>query len=314
MSRTLLFVIVALLAACGRSEHANVVKQRASAEHALARVPADANAIVAGSLVELATWPLWRRAVGVITHEAPGIAEQITSRCKLDPWTLIDNAALMFTGDDDGVLLAAETTVDKKRLHGCASEVASNLSLTIADGPITTYQHVDATEVAAWTGERLVLALPMRMEDADALRDALPERGVPALLQPLLERVEHDATVWGAALATGDGAVAELVAMMPLRTAPLGVHGSLRRGSGLRVQVALVFADNQAASEAVRLFESLLANPPPWLAPWRDAIRVETRGDEARVVLQLDAQRAQLLDDAVIALLPPPTERPKRPN
>ena len=91
----------------------------------LAHLPANTDAIVAGSLTDLARWPLWRRGVGVIAHEAPGIAERFITQCKLDPWSVLSSAALAFTTDFDSTVLAAETTVGRSELHACLTSVAS---------------------------------------------------------------------------------------------------------------------------------------------------------------------------------------------
>lgn len=299
-------------AACGGSERATPpAKDGAAVAMLLAHLPADTDAIVAGSLPELARWPLWRRAVSVVAHEAPGVADQIVRQCNLDPWTAFGTAALAFTVDLDSALLAAETTVDRARLHACATAVGSGVALAIEDGPLTRYRSSEAIEVAAWMNDRVFLALPQRMDDPEALKQILPERAVPAPLQHLLGRVDRSATVWGIALASGDSLIAELMGMLPLASKPVGLHAALhRRIDGLRARAALVFADASGAREAAAVFQKLLAEPPSWLTPWREALRVQASGDEARITLELDAARAGKLDDTVISLLPAPTEPP----
>lgn len=154
-------------------------------------------------------------------HEAPGVAERIVTTCKLDPWTVIDSAALAFTSDLDGTLLAAETSVDRTKLHSCLAEVGSAVALSVEDaGKITKYVQADGTEVAAWTSDRLFLAMPEQMDRNAALETLLAPQPVPQGLQPLLARVDRTATVWGVAQTTGQGFVAELVSTMPLETKP----------------------------------------------------------------------------------------------
>lgn len=310
MNRGLWLVMMVL--ACGKGEKAGPRPDRGASALLLAHLPADTDAIVAGSVTDLARWPLWRRAVGAIAHEAPGIADRIARQCKLDPWTLVSSGALAFTRELDDTVLAAETSVDRTQLHGCAAEVGSDVALTIENGPLTTYRQADATELAAWTSERLVLALPQRMEEAEPLHALLAPRPVPQELAPLVERADRTATIWGVALATGDGFIAELLAATPLRTKPRGVHAAIHRTERLRARVALVFADAAGATDAKKLFDALLADPPPWLAAWKDGLRIETAADEMRIVLDLDSARAKQLDDALIALLPAPTAPPPR--
>jgi hypothetical protein len=311
MRPALLFVFVAMVPACDRSSRTAPPSHSPAVATLLAHLPATTDAIVAGSLAELANWPLWRRAVGVIAHEAPGIGERFVAQCKLDPWTVLSTAALAFNDDIEGTVLAAETTIDRAQLHECLTSVASDVALAVEDGPLTQYRHAGAVEHAAWTSERVVLAIPQRMADSGALKELLPERAVSAALAPLLQRVDRGATVWGVATTAGDGAISELVATIPLAQKPIGLHASLHRSNGLRVAAALVFADAKGASEAKALFDKLLAQPPAWLATWRDAIRVEAKGDEMRLELRLDATRAKQLDDTIIALLPAPTAPPR---
>jgi hypothetical protein len=314
MSRTLLLATIGLVAACGRTEKAPAPKPAAAAETLLAHLPADTEAVVAGSLTELNRWPLWRRAVGVVAYDLPGIAEQIVTTCKLDPWSVIDNAALAFTADATSAVLAAETTIDRARLHACMTAVGSGAALTVEDGPIAKYKNLDATELAAWLGDRVFLTVPQRTDELDVLQPLLEVRPAPKDLQPLLARADRSATVWGVALANGNGEVARVLATVPLTNRPLGIHVAIRRGVGLRAHAALVFPDAAGATEASKLFQSLLDNPPPWLAPWRDDLAVEVRGQEARLELVLDADRARKLDDALIALLPvPPAQPPGTP-
>jgi hypothetical protein len=310
MKPALLFVLVAMLSACDRSNRAVATKDSPAVAALLAHLPATTDAIVAGSLTELAKWPLWRRLVGVIAHEAPGIGERFVTHCELDPWTVLSSAALAFSEDIEGTVLAAETTVDRAQLHECLARVGSDVALAVEDGPLTQYQHAGAVEHAAWTSQRVVLAIPQRMDDRVALQEIVPERAVPPALAPLLQRADRTAIAWGVASTIGDGDVAELVATIPLAQKPLGVHAAVHRTSGLRVVAALVFADAKGAGEAKALFEKLLAQPPPWLATWRDAIRVAAKGDEMHIVLELDATRAKQLDDTIAAMLPAPTKPP----
>jgi len=84
----------------------------------------------------------------------------------------------------------------------------------------------------------------------------------------------------------------------------------VRRTDRLRAQIALVFPDPAGARDAAAMLQKLLADPPPFLTQWRDALRVEASNDEARVTFELEAARATQLDEAVIALLPAPTAPP----
>lgn len=312
MKRAALLLVV--VAACDRGGSKPAAKDRPATELLLAHVPPTTEAIAGGSLNELATWPLWRRIVGVVAYEAPGVGERIAATCRLDPWTVLDSIALAFTSDLDGTLLAAETTYDKTRLHSCMTQVGSDVSLTVEDGErLTKYVQAEGTEVAAWTSDKLFLAMPEQMDRPAALETLLAPQPVPQALQPLLARVDRSATVWGVAQATGHGFVAELISTMPLETKPVGVYGSMKRNKGLHLEVALVFADAAGASKGAELFAKLMANAPAPLVPWKDAIKVVAKADETRITVDLDEARAKQLDDAIAGLLPAPTSPPPPP-
>lgn len=306
-------LLLVFVAACGRSGDKAVPQaDRPATELLLAHVPPTTEAIAGGSLKELANWPLWRRIVGVIAYEAPGVAERIAGTCRLDPWTVLDSMALAFTSDLDGTLLAAETTYDRARLHSCMTEVGSGVALTVEDGgKITKYVQADGTEVAAWTSDQLFLTMPEQMDRPAALETLLAPQPLPQALQPLLARVDRSATVWGVAQTTGQGFAAELISTMPLETKPLGVYASLKRDKRLRLELALVFADAASASKGAELFVKLMADPPPPVLPWKDAIKVAAKGDETRVTLDLEEARAKQLDDAISAMLPAPPSQPQ---
>lgn len=309
MNRFLLLAAAGLLA-CGRSQTTAPAKDRAAAETLLAHLPADTEAVVAGSLTELAEWPLWRRAVGVVAHELPGMAERIATRCQLDPWAVLDNAALAFSYET-GTVLAAQTTFSRTRLHECVTKVGGDEQpITVEDGPITRYVEAESTEHAAWFGENVFLTVPERMDELSVIEPLAAPRPVPEDVKALLARADRGATVWGVATATANGAVTGMTSMIPFPSRPIGMHAALRRGNGLRAHIAFVFVDAKGATEAARLFESFLATPPPWLTPWREGLGVVARGDEARLTFELAADRAHALDDALIALLPKPSVKP----
>jgi hypothetical protein len=310
MSRLLL--ASALLIGCGRSAPTAATSSNAAADTLLDHLPADAEGIVAGSLTELASWPVWRKVVQVVAYEAPGVAERLSARCNLDPWTVLDAAALAFTADTESTVFVAQTTFDRKRLHDCLGKVADD-PITVTEGPITKYGQQDTTELAAWFGDRIFLAVPSRMDEPEAIDPLVAVRPVPEPLQKLLARVDRTALVWGVALAEGRGMVAELIATMPLQSKPTGAHATIRRTNGLHIAVALVFADPAAAGEAVKLLERAIAAPPPFLEAWKNGLRVEARGDEARVSFDLVPDSARAFDAAVIDALPQPKAPPPAP-
>jgi hypothetical protein len=311
MSR-LLFASAALLIACGRSAPTASSSNNVAADTLLDHLPPDTEVVVAGQLTELAGWPLWRKAVQVVAFEAPGIAERVSARCNLDPWTVLDAAALAFTADAESAVFAAQTTFDRKRIHDCLAKVGTD-PITVTEGPITKYAQPDSTELAIWVTDRIVLAVPERMDEAAAIEPLAAVRPVPERLRGMLARVDRTAVLWGVALADGKGTAAEVLGSIPLQAKPTGVHAAIRRTDGLHVNIALVFADAAAAGEGAKLFEKLLADPPPLLAAWKDAIRVEARGDEARVSLDLTVERARAFDSALIAALPQPSAPPPLP-
>ena len=312
MSR--LFIASAvLLISCGRSAPTASSSSNAAADTLLDHLPPDTEVVVAGSLTELASWPLWRKAVQVVAFEAPGIAERVSAKCNLDPWTVLSAAALAFTADTESTVFAAETTFDRKRLHDCLAKVGSD-PITITEGPITKYVEPESTELAAWIGDRVVLAVPERMDEPAAIEPLIAVRPVPERLRGMLGRADRSAQLWGVALADGRGTAAELLGTIPLQAKPIGAHAAIRRTDGLHVNISLVFADPAAAGEATKLFQKLLADPPPLLAAWKDAIRVEARGDEARVSMDLVADRARAFDSAVIGMLPQPSAPPPKPT
>jgi hypothetical protein len=312
MKRVALLLVVA---ACSRSSDKPAAKpDRAATELLLAHVPPTTEAIAGGSLKELASWPLWRQIVAVAAYEAPGVADSIVAKCSLDPWTVIDSVALAFTSDLDGTLLAAETTVDRAKLHGCVTQVAGDQVLTVEDaGKLTKYVQPEGNEFAAWTSDRLFLTMPEQMDRPAAIEALLAPQPVPQSLQPLLARVDRSGTVWGIAQATGQGFVAELISTMPLETKPLGVYAALKRDKRLHVELALVFPDAASATKGADLFSNMMANPPPPIVAWKDAIKIAAKGDETRVTFDVDEKRAKQFDDAVAAMLPapppPPTKR-----
>lgn len=306
MSRLLL--ASALLIACGRSAPTASTPSNA-ADTLLQHLPADAELVVAGSLTELASWPVWRRVVQVVAFEAPGVAERVSTRCNLDPWTVLDAAALAVPRDFESTVFVAKTSVDRTRLHDCIAKAADD-PITVTEGPITKYGRKGSTELAAWFGDRIVLAVPSRMTEPAALEPLIAVRAVPEPLQRLLIRVDRTALVWGVALAEGRGPVAELIGTMPLQSKPTGMHATVRRNDGLHISLALVFADAAAAGEAVKLLERAIAAPPPFLDAWKNGLRVEARGDEALVTFDLVPDSARAFDSAVIAAMPTGTSPP----
>lgn len=308
MSRLLL--ASALLISCGRSAPTASTASNGAADTLLEHLPADAEGIVAGSLTELASWPLWRKVVQVVAYEAPGVAERFATRCNLDPWTVLDAAALAFPADGESTVFVAQTTFDRKRLHDCLAKITDD-PITVTDGPITKYAQKDATELAAWFGDRIFLAVPSRMDEPEAIEPLIAVRPVPDALQKLIARVDRTQLVWGVALAEGRSVVAELLGTMPLAAKPIGVHATISRTNGLHIAAALVFADPAAAGEAVKLLERAIAAPPPFLEAWKNGLRVEARGDEARLYFDLVPDSARAFDSAVIAELPKqPAARP----
>ncbi|MBA3461757.1 MAG: hypothetical protein H0T46_17465, partial [Deltaproteobacteria bacterium] len=195
MSR-LSFALLALLIACSRSAPTASTSNNVAADKLLEHLPADSEGIVAGSLTELASWPLWRKVIQVVAYEAPGVAERLAARCNLDPWTVLDAAALAFTADEESTVFVAQTTFDRKRLHDCIAKVADD-PINVTEGPITKYDQKDSTEFAAWFGDRIVLAVPSRMDEPEAIEPLVAVRAVPEPLQKLLARVDRTALVWG---------------------------------------------------------------------------------------------------------------------
>jgi hypothetical protein len=304
MSRLLL--ASALLFACGRGAPTASTSSNTAADTLLEHLPAGAEIVVAGSFTELASWPVWRKAVQAIAFEAPGVAERVSTRCNVDPWTVLDAAALAFTADVESSVLVAQTALDRKQLHECIGKAGDD-PITVTDGAITKYGRKGATELAAWFGDRMFLAVPARMDEPGAIEPLVAVRPVPEPLQKLLARVDRTAGMWGVALAEGRGPVAALIGTMPLESKPKGVHATIRRIEGLHINLAFVFADPAAAGEAVKLLERAIAAPPPFLEAWKDALRVEAGGDEARVSFDLGVDRARAFDSAVVAALPQPT-------
>ncbi len=313
MIRAALLLSVALLA-CGRGDPASQGGGSPAATALLAHLPPDTEVVVSAKLTDLASWPLWRRLVGVVTHEAPEVAARIASKCGLDPWTVLDDAALALPADPEGVVVAVETTFDRARIHDCLTKAGEGSSaVRVEDGAITKYHQTESTELAAWFGERIALAVPQRMDEQAALEPLIAVRPIPAALQPLLARVDRSATVWAVGLVTPNG-LGDFLSILPLATKPTAVHVALHRKQGMTGYVALVFADASGARDAAALFERALKDPPPPLVPWRDALRIETRQDEVRIVIEMNVERAKALDDAVIALLPEPTSPPPPPK
>lgn len=302
-------------AACdGRSAAPSTTPAAQVADHLLAHLPADTEAVVAGSLAELARWPVWRGAVGAIAHEAPGIAELIATRCGLDPWTTLDAAGLAFSAQPESAVLAGHVSVPRPRLHDCLAKVgaAGGAPIRVEDGPVTGYAQGASAEYAAWTGDHLFLAVPQRMDERAVVEALVAARPTPAALRPLLALADRGATVWGVAAVGATGVLAELAAGMPVQTKPIGLHAAIRRGDGLRAHVAFVFPDAASAGEGRAALQGLVESPPPPLAPWQDALAVEQRAAEVRLVLVLSAERARQLDDMLLALLPKPTAPPAK--
>ena len=312
MIRAASIVSIALLVACSRGEAPQTAAGGAAVTQLLAHLPPDTEVVVSGSLAELASWPLWRRAVGVIAYDAPEVAARIGTRCGLDPWTVLDDAALAIPADPESAVVAVETTFDRARIHECLGKVGDGSSaIAIDPGPVTRYRQTESIEVAAWLTDRIALAIPLRMDEEAALQSLVPPRAVPEALQALLGRVDRGATIWAIAQVKRDG-LGEMLAMMPLPAQPIGVHAAIRRKSSMTGYAALVFGNANDAREAAKVLQTALDNPPPPLVPWRDALHIETRDDEVRVVLTLDVERAKQLDAAIAGLLPEPRERPAK--
>ncbi len=310
---TLLLLLVA--AGCDRAATATPPRASPAVAHLLTHLPDDTVAVASLALTELARAPLWRRAIGVVTYEAPDVATAVVSACSLDPWTIADAAAIAITASDDTDVIAATVKPDRAALEQCLSRAAAlgGEAVTPAQqGALTAYEQAEGVEYVAWHDDHTLLARPLLLDDPDALDDALTERAPSPAITALLARVDRAATAWVVAVPGETGTLAEMLAAVPLARGPVGLHASLRREPrwvlAVGVQLATA-AEVPAAIEVVRRGLAAFAG----LAPWRDDIKVEAHGDEVRLRLELDATRATALEDAIIALLPAPSARPPAP-
>jgi hypothetical protein len=306
-----------LAAACKRTAPAGAAEPAHVADVLLDRLPADTEVVAAAALGELADSPVVRRAVAVLAHEAPGLAELVVTRCGLDPWAAIEAVAFVATAGEDDSRLVARLGADQDRLHACLAALRASGDAEVeveTRGRLTAYLQPESVELAAWVDPSTVLVLPDRLDDAEALLAALAPAAPPRRLADLAGRVDRGATAWAVVVPAAGGDLAEMLAAVPLARPPWGVHASLRRQRGLRLTVGAVFASAADADAGAALLRRLADDPPPALARWRDALAIEPRGDEVRVVLALDAAGAAELEAQLADVVPPaPTRRPAPP-
>ena len=301
-----LAAVVLIAAACDRGDAPRSANPATDA--LLARLPADAEIVASLALGELAVSPAWRRAVGAITVEAPGVGATVATACGLDPWTILDAAAVVVPASPDGLTVAARAAPGRDRLHACLATVAAAGGASVAveaAGALTAYVQGEDVEHAAWLDDGVVVMQPERSDDAAALEAAVAARPAPPAIADLIERVDPAASLWLVGVPGEGGVIAELLAPIPVPEPPRARHASVRRRDGLHAALGIVFASPGAAEAALPAFRALLADPPPFLARWAPAIRVEVRGDEVRATLALDAAERDALEAQLVAALPP---------
>ena len=298
------FTLIASLAVMASAPLAACKKEGAagSKSDTLAYLPKDAAMVATASMEKARSSELFKKNQERIMGQLPPDLAKFKATCGIDPLADLDSMVVGIGGDpqaDGGTVIVMEGKIDKAKVEACILKIGKEE--TGADvtpevkGKVTAYP---ALEMATYFPAEHTLVLAKGGAGAVATLEAIAGGANVKANKPVMDmvgKVDSDSTfsIAGVIPASMAGPMASMGG------SPQSLHASVKMDSGIDVDAAIMFANEEEAKQMSMLASMGLsaAKGQPPLEGIVDNIKIVAEGATLKINADLTGEQIQTISD-----------------